>query len=83
MSVVDISTEAQTLRVLARLKSGPVDTLTLRKAENVMAPAARVMTLRKRGYEIETKLRDKYDDYGRKHPRVAHYRLISEPKVAA
>lgn len=73
MNIADTSCKAQQARILARLHDGPVDTVELREAYNIMQPAARIKELREAGYNIKTHLRDLYDTQGRRHSRVALY----------
>lgn len=65
---------AQRKRILEFLRVRPLDTLTARKVLDVMHPAARVMELRKRGWEIQTVKIDRASDCGEIH-RVACYVL--------
>lgn len=65
---------AQRKRILEFLRLRPLDTLTARKVLDVMHPAARVMELRKRGWEIQTVKIDRASDCGEIH-RVACYVL--------
>lgn len=73
--VHDTSGDAQRLRLLARLKLGPVDTITARSELNIMMPAARVKELRDRGHEIRRHLITLTDDQGRTHHGIALYFL--------
>ena len=75
-SITDTSTAAQRLRLLAHLRHEAIDTITARRDLNVMMPAARVKELRWAGHNIQTRLVDRFDDQGRKHPRVAIYTLM-------
>jgi hypothetical protein len=78
----DTSTEAQRVRLLERLRLGPVDTITARRELNIMAPAPRGKELREAGYPIHTHLIRLNDDQGRPHRRVAQYYLgtIQQPR---
>ena len=76
-SITDTSTAAQRLRLLAHLRHKTIDTITARRDLNVMMPAARVKELRWAGHHIQTRLVDRCDDQGRKHPRVAVYTLLA------
>ncbi|WP_137820944.1 helix-turn-helix domain-containing protein [Pseudomonas sp. D(2018)] len=71
----DTSAAAQRVRLLERLRLGPVDTITARRELNIMAPAPRVKELREAGYPIHTHLIRLNDDQGRPHRRVAQYYL--------
>ena len=70
----DSSTEAQELRLLKRLLSGPVTTFFARKQLDIPHPAGRVLGLRQKGYDIETVMVDDYSQAGQVH-RVALYSL--------
>ena len=76
-STTDTSAAAQRLRLLAHLKHDAIDTITARRQLNIMMPAARVKELRWAGHNIQTRLVDRFDDQGRKHPRVAVYTLLA------
>lgn len=72
----DLSTAAQRARILTHLQNHRVlTTLEARHLLNVMHPAARVMELRKHGYNIITNRRKDADSEGRLH-RVAEYVLM-------
>lgn len=75
--------EAQRARFLQALQLGPVTTIEAQRDLNIMRPAARITELRKAGHQIQTHLRDMYDDQGRKHTRCAVYYLSSSGQVAA
>ena len=66
--------------ILARLKEGPVSTLEAR-ALGAMSPAARVLELRKAGWQIATEHRLSADDLGRV-TRCGVYVLRAEPCAA-
>ena len=72
----DTRAAAQRLRLLAHLRHEAIDTIAARRDLNIMMPAARVKELRKGGLNIQTIRVDRYDDQGRKHPRVAVYSLL-------
>ncbi|SFJ07838.1 Helix-turn-helix domain-containing protein [Pseudomonas guineae] len=71
----DTSSEAQRVRLLARLRTAPVDTITARRDLNIMMPAARVKELRDRGHDIRRHLITLMDDQGRPHRGIALYFL--------
>lgn len=74
--VGDLTTEAQRARILDYLQNHrSLTTLEARHHLNVMHPAARVMELRKRGYNIVTNRREDADSQGRLH-RVGEYVLM-------
>lgn len=66
--------EEQRVRILARLRQGPLNTLRARSELDVMHPAARVMELRAQGHIIETLRTREYSECGQLHC-VAHYVL--------
>ena len=68
------SAHSQRLRLLARLKIAPVDTITARRELDVMHPAARIMELKKRGNKIDTVRVGRPTDCGKVHS-VALYVL--------
>lgn len=68
-------TTSQRIRILTRLKQGPVTTLELLQEENILRPGARICELREKGHDIRTHLQDVIDPWGRKHSRVALYYL--------
>jgi len=68
------SANAQRQRLLERLKTSPVDTVTARSELDILCPAARVLELRRRGRNIETVWVDRQTDCGKVH-RVALYVL--------
>lgn len=76
------ATHHQYMRVIAALRSGPKNTIELRRL-GVMMPAARIKELNdKLGYQIPTiNLVTVYDAEGFAHPRVAVYELVSSPGV--
>jgi hypothetical protein len=77
------TTEAQYERVLAMLRTGPKNTMELRRA-GVMMPAARVKEMNEKlGYNIpRIDLVDLWDEWGFKHSRIAVYALHAEPELA-
>jgi hypothetical protein len=72
----DISTASQKIRVLARLRRGPLTTLTARRELDVLHPAARIQALREDGHDIRTHWRTEETRQGRPH-RVAEYVLLT------
>lgn len=68
---------AQRLRVLDLLRSGPKSTLQLRRDGDVLAPAARILELKRRGFDILTQWVQQATDCGKVH-RVALYVLLRE-----
>lgn len=74
--IPDTRAEAQRLRLLARLEREAVDTLALRREENILAPASRIAELRQRGHRIVTTRVVRNDDQGRRHRNVALYTLL-------
>lgn len=70
----DNSAESQRQRLLSHLYQDPLTTLQAREQLDIMAPAARVMELRKRGYDIETVWVWDLSPCGKPH-RVARYIL--------
>ncbi|WP_324734123.1 helix-turn-helix domain-containing protein [Pseudomonas paeninsulae] len=81
----DTSGSAQRLRLLARLKLGPVDTFAAIRELNILRPGARISELRAAGHLIKTRLITLTDDQGRTHDGIALYCLSTEPagRVAA
>ena len=72
----DTSTENQRAIILAALRTGPKDTVTLRADFGVLMPAPRIHELRhKYGYDIDTVNVIRVTDDGVKHFRVAKYVL--------
>jgi hypothetical protein len=79
--VGDLSTTAQRARILYYLQNHrALTTLEARHPLNVMHPAARVMELRKRGYNITTNRRKDADTQGRLHS-VGEYVLMPGGEV--
>lgn len=80
-NVLPLSAAAQRARILEHLQHHrALTTLQARHLLNVMHPAARVMELRKRGYNIVTSRREDADSEGRLH-RVAEYVLLPGGEV--
>ena len=71
------SAAAQRARVLEAMRSGPKSTIQLRRDWDVLAPAARVLELKRRGFEILTQWIHEATDCGKLH-RVALYVLLRE-----
>jgi len=71
------STAAQRARALEHLRTGPKSTIQLRRDADILSPAARVMELKRRGYEIVTHWVQHETDSGKLH-RVALYVLAHE-----
>lgn len=72
------ATEAQRVRILDALRISPKTTYDLRRMGCYQAPA-RIIELRRMGYDIETELVALYDRDGYLHPRCARYHLRGEP----
>ena len=72
---------AQRVRLLTRLRLGPVSTLQARHELDVLHPAARTMELRRRGFNIVTYWRHECTAKGKLH-RVALYVLAGEADAA-
>ena len=68
---------AQRRRALELLRSGPKSTLQLRRDADILSPAARVLELKRRGFEIMTQWVQQPTDCGKLH-RVALYVLMRE-----
>ena len=68
---------AQRARVLEAMRSGPKSTIQLRRDWDVLAPAARVLELKRHGFEILTQWVHEATDCGKLH-RVALYVLMRE-----
>lgn len=73
----DNSVAAQRARVLDAMRSGPKSTIQLRRDWDVLSPAARVLELKRRGFEILTQWVHEATDCGKLH-RVALYVLLRE-----
>lgn len=72
-NIEDTSASSQRVRLLERLKVGPVDTFTARNELNIAHPAARVQELREAGHLISTHRQTIHDDQGRPHRGCALY----------
>lgn len=68
---------AQRLRALDLLRSGPKSTIQLRRDGDILAPAARILELKRRGFDILTERVHQATDCGKLH-RVALYVLLRE-----
>jgi|GEM_PF-2872956 len=75
------ATEAQRQRILNSLRAGPKTSYDLRRMGCYQAPA-RIIELRRMGYDIQTELVSLYDEYGFLHPRCARYHLSEERPIA-
>ena len=64
-------------RALQLLRSGPKSTLQLRRDADILSPAARVLELKRRGFDILTQWVHQPTDCGKLH-RVALYVLMRE-----
>ena len=68
---------AQRLRAIDLLRTGPKSTLQLRRDGDILAPAARILELKRRGFDILTHWVQEATDCGKLH-RVALYVLMRE-----
>lgn len=68
---------AQRRRALDLLRDGPKSTLQLRRDGDILAPAARILELKRRGFDILTHWVHQATDSGKLH-RVALYVLMRE-----
>ena len=68
---------AQRLRALDLLRSGPKSTIQLRRDADILMPAARILELKRRGFDILTHWVQEATDCGKLH-RVALYVLMRE-----
>lgn len=68
---------AQRRRALDLLRSGPKSTIQLRRDGDILAPAARILELKQRGFDILTQWAHQATDCGKLH-RVALYVLLRE-----
>lgn len=75
--VNNTSSKSQCARLLKRLQQSRITTFEARSELNIMHPSARIQELKAAGHDIHTQELDAYDNNGCKHPRVAHYTLIS------
>ena len=75
----DNSTSNQCLKILDwLLEKGNITTTEAREHLDIMSPAARILTLKKAGYQI-TKLNDTWtSEYGINHKGVARYVLTQK-----
>lgn len=71
------SSEAQRARLLARLRTGALDTFTARRELHVMHPGGRIKELRAAGHPIRTERVTLTDEDGVTHSGVALYYLSS------
>ena len=71
-------TEAQLSRVLTALRCGPTTTVQLVREHDILHPPARILQLRKRGFDIVTVWVNAETLRGAVH-RVGKYVLLSEP----
>lgn len=71
------ASEAQRQRIIDALRTGPKTSYELRRIGCYQAPA-RIIELRRMGYDIRTELVDLYDRDGYLHPRCARYHLECE-----
>lgn len=75
------SLSAQRQRILERLRMGPADTITLRREEDVLMPAARIHELIHRfGYGIHSTRISRETEAGVLHRGISRYALLAEPK---
>lgn len=72
-------TEAQALRLVFALRSGPVSTIEAAQSLDIVHPPSTVRWLRNRGYSIKTEWIYKTTETGRRPHRVGLYVLASEP----
>ncbi|MDT4848503.1 Helix-turn-helix domain protein [compost metagenome] len=79
MRIHDTSGHAQRVRLLNRLKLGPVDTFTAIQELNIPRPDARVAELRAAGHQIQTQHVTLTDHHGRAHHGVALFYLNTVP----
>ncbi|MFG5777974.1 helix-turn-helix domain-containing protein [Comamonas sp. J-3] len=70
--------EAQRARAIAALMTGPKTSYDLRRIGLYQAPA-RILELRRRGYEIATSLVQITDADGYPHKGIAMYTLVAAP----
>ena len=68
---------AQRLRAIDLLRTGPKSTIQLRRDGDILAPAARILELKRRGFDILTNWVQEATDCGKLH-RVALYVLMRE-----
>lgn len=72
----------QQSRLLARLRIGPISTISARRELGIMSPSARVNELRSLGYPITTTRISATEENGRRHRQVALY-ILKLPTEAA
>lgn len=73
----DNSAAAQRATALDLLRISPKTTIQLRRDGDILAPAARILELRRRGFDILTQWVQQATDCGKLH-RVALYVLLRE-----
>lgn len=71
------SAAAQRRKALELLRGGPKSTLQLRRDGDILAPAARILELKRRGFDILTQWVHQATECGKVH-RVAQYVLMRE-----
>jgi predicted DNA-binding ArsR family transcriptional regulator len=74
MSTTQAGSSKQCAALLEALRRGALTSIEIREGIGALSPAARVMQLRRAGYNIETLWRTDEDAQGRKH-RVGVYVL--------
>jgi hypothetical protein len=77
------SVEAQRARLLARLRTGALDTFTARRELHVMHPGGRIKELRAAGHPIRTERVTLTDEDGITHNGVALYYLSAASEGGA
>ena len=70
-------TAAQRLRAIDLLRTGPKSTIQLRRDGDILMPAARILELKRRGFDILTHWVHEATDCGKLH-RIALYVLARE-----
>lgn len=73
----DHSASSQRVRILARLRQGPLTTVEARRGLDVMHPAMRILELRRRGHAIYTEMTRQETAPGRWHV-AGKYVLMKE-----
>ena len=68
---------AQRLRAIDLLRTGPKSTIQLRRDGDILMPAARILELKRRGFDILTNWVHEATECGKVH-RVALYVLMRE-----
>ncbi len=68
---------AQRLRAIDMLRTGPKSTIQLRRDGDILMPAARILELKRKGFDILTHWVQEATDCGELH-RVALYVLMRE-----